>query len=106
MDSTLVWIAGLVGILVGLAAGHFLHQVRAKGLKEKIMMLENEKARLNLELNREIERRVEYSSQIAELRTRLEMEQSMHVEKMAILNKAKESYRMDSRLFRRGSQRQ
>lgn len=90
MDSALVWIAGLIGITVGVLLGYLLSNTRNKGLTEKAALVENEKNRLNTELSREIERRIEYSAYISELRTRLEMEQTAHEEKLLLLAKSKE----------------
>lgn len=90
MDSVFIWAAGIGGILIGLLLGYLLAGSRNRGILEKARVIQNENSRLNAEYNREIERRIEASAEIAELRTRLQMEQAIHQEKLDLLNKAKE----------------
>ncbi|NLI91916.1 MAG: DNA recombination protein RmuC [Peptococcaceae bacterium] len=90
MDSALGWIAVFSAVLIGVLIGYFAGNSRNRGLAEKVLLLERDNFRLNAELNREIERKSDYAAQISELRTRLEMEQVLHEEKLSLLNKAKE----------------
>lgn len=89
MDS-FVWVIGLSGMAVGILAGYLVWYTRNKGLVEKVRLLQQENSRLNTEYNRELERRIETAAEISELRTRLKMEQTIHEEKLTLLNKAKE----------------
>jgi len=90
IDAALIWIVGLIGVMVGILFSYLFLNAKNKGLSEKINIVEKENARFTLELNREIERRMEYASRISELKTRLEMEQTQHEEKLSLLLKAKE----------------
>ncbi|RNC29633.1 MAG: hypothetical protein AWM53_00249 [Candidatus Dichloromethanomonas elyunquensis] len=90
MNSVFVWIAGIIGIFAGGLIGFIAENVKNKGLAEKTLLLEKDNVRLYAELSREIERRTFHAAQISELRTRLEMEQTLHEEKISLLNKAKE----------------
>ncbi len=90
MSSAFAWLIGLAAMVVGVIIGYLVGTLRYKGFTEKTVMLEQEKARLSIELNQEMERRISYSVQISELKTRLELEEIRYEEKISLLNEAKE----------------
>jgi DNA recombination protein RmuC len=89
MDLT-GWLLALAGILIGALGGYMLGSARARGLAAKGTLLEQENRRLTTELNRELDRRAGYAAEVAELKTRLELEQASYEEKLAILLQAKQ----------------
>lgn len=90
MDYAFYAISGLVGILLGLFLGYLLGNSRNRGITEKNRLLEQEISRLQAEYNQEIQGRIESAAEIAELRTRLQMVQVNHEEKLQLLMSAKE----------------
>lgn len=93
MNSYFFWIIGLVGLLIGLLLGvivtYFITNSKNQSLREKTKFFQDDNCRLQSELNMERERIIGYSTQISELRTRLEMEQIAYEEKISLLMEAR-----------------
>lgn len=93
IDSISLGLAVLIslgGLIVGIVLATVVLNAKNKGYSEKIKLMEKENTSLNLDLKREIERRMEYASLISELKTRLELERTQHEEKLVLLHNAKE----------------
>lgn len=92
MDPVFLYVisAVMVGIILGFGTGFSFRGGQARGLLEKARTLEQENERLHAELNQELERKIQNSAVISELRTRLEMEQTAYEEKLMLLSHARE----------------
>ncbi|NLP43068.1 MAG: DNA recombination protein RmuC [Peptococcaceae bacterium] len=95
MDLWVVIISSFIGFLCGLGICYLFISAKSKVLTDRVKFLQTENSRIQLDLDQARDLLMAYNTQIVELQTRLDMEQKVNEEKLALLRNAKEELEDD-----------